>query len=122
VGDIRGSYRFPLQGVQIGDDYYGAVQGASLPGPIWVESMESALRGVEPMGFSGPDMARFGGGNTPGLEQALGEAERKRREAERGRGRGDHPFFRRHRRLFEWLLGQSPLETPEPRRPRGARG
>ncbi|MFI6731873.1 transglycosylase domain-containing protein [Nonomuraea sp. NPDC050451] len=118
VGDIRGSYRFPLQGVQIGDDYYGAVQGASLPGPIWVESMESALRGVEPKGFSGPDMARFGGGNTPGLEQALAEEERKRREAERGRGRGDHPFFRRHRRLFEWLLGQSPLETPEPRRPR----
>ncbi|MEV4010292.1 transglycosylase domain-containing protein [Nonomuraea angiospora] len=118
VGDIRGSYRFPLQGVQIGDDYYGAVQGASLPGPIWVESMESALRDVEPKGFSGPDMARFGGGNTPGLEQALAEEERKRREAERGRGRGDHPFFRRQRRLFEWLVGQSPLETSEPGRPR----
>ncbi|MBB5779778.1 transglycosylase domain-containing protein [Nonomuraea jabiensis] len=118
VGDIRGSYRFPLQGVQIGDDYYGAVQGASLPGPIWVESMESALRDVEPKGFSGPDMARFGGGNTPGLEQALAEEERKRREAERGRGRGDHPFFWPRRRLFEWLLGQSPLETSqEPGRP-----
>ncbi|MEV4572021.1 transglycosylase domain-containing protein [Nonomuraea jabiensis] len=118
VGDIRGSYRFPLQGVQIGDDYYGAVQGASLPGPIWVESMESALRDVEPKGFSGPDMARFGGGNTPGLEQALAEEERKRREAERGRGRGDHPFFWPRRRLFEWLLGQSPPETSEePGRP-----
>ncbi|MEU6778910.1 transglycosylase domain-containing protein [Nonomuraea angiospora] len=121
VGDIRGSYRFPLQGVQIGDDYYGAVQGASLPGPIWVESMESALRDVEPKGFSGPDMARFGGGNTPGLEQALAEEERKRREAERGRGGGDHPFFWRRRRLFEWLVGQSPLESSEPGRP-GERG
>ncbi|MET9240313.1 transglycosylase domain-containing protein [Nonomuraea sp. NPDC003709] len=118
VGDIRGSYRFPLQGVQIGDDYYGAVQGASLPGPIWVESMESALRDVEPKGFSGPDMARFGGGNTPGLEQALAEEERKRREAEGGRGRGDHPFFWGRRRLFEWLVGQSPLERSEPGRRR----
>ncbi|MET7326903.1 transglycosylase domain-containing protein [Nonomuraea sp. NPDC005650] len=116
VGDIRGSYRFPLQGVQIGDSYYGSVQGASLPGPIWVESMESALSSVEPKGFTGPDMARFGGGNTPGLEQALAEEERKRREAEGGRGRGDHPFFWR-RRLFEWLVGQSPMEA-EPERPR----
>ncbi|MEV1179489.1 penicillin-binding transpeptidase domain-containing protein, partial [Nonomuraea sp. NPDC049784] len=58
VGDIRGSYRFPLQDVKIGDQYYGAVQGASLPGPIWVDSMGPALRRVEPRGFPGPDMAR----------------------------------------------------------------
>ncbi|MGP4092858.1 transglycosylase domain-containing protein [Nonomuraea sp. KM90] len=101
VGDIRGSYRFPLlQGVQIGDRYYGSVQGASLPGPIWVESMGPALRRTEPKGFPGPDMSRFGGGHTPGLEKALAEEKRKKR--------GVHPFFRRHRRLFEWLLGQSP--------------
>ncbi|HEX4817077.1 MAG TPA: transglycosylase domain-containing protein, partial [Nonomuraea sp.] len=71
VGDIRGSYRFPLQGVQIGDQHYGSVQGASLPGPIWVDSMGAALRQVEPRGFHGPDMSRFGGGHTPGLEEAL---------------------------------------------------
>ncbi|MFC5830849.1 transglycosylase domain-containing protein [Nonomuraea insulae] len=100
VGDIRGSYRFPLQGVQIGDQYYGSVQGASLPGPIWVESMGPALRRTEPRGFPGPDMSRFGGGHTPGLEKALAEEER--------RGRGDHPFVRRHRRLFDWLLEQFP--------------
>lgn len=44
VGDIRGSYRHPLRGVTIGGNYYGSVQGASLPGPIWVQSMSSALR------------------------------------------------------------------------------
>ncbi|KAB8188268.1 penicillin-binding protein [Nonomuraea phyllanthi] len=112
VGDIRGSYKFPLQDVQIGDQYYGSVQGASLPGPIWVDSMGPALRRVEPRGFPGPDMARFGGGHTPGLEKAL--EKEKRREALQGRHgrRGDRPFLRRHRRLFEWLLGQSPLDQP----------
>ncbi|MFD0477734.1 transglycosylase domain-containing protein [Nonomuraea thailandensis] len=100
VGDIRGSYRFPLQGVQIGERHYGSVQGASLPGPIWVESMGAALRRTEPRGFTKPDMSRFGGGHTPGLEKALAEEERKRR--------GNNPFGRRTRRLFEWLLGQSP--------------
>ncbi|MEO3871629.1 transglycosylase domain-containing protein [Nonomuraea sp. B12E4] len=106
VGDIRGSYRFPLQGVQIGDQYYGSVQGASLPGPIWVESMGPALRRVEATGFTAPNMARFGGGHTPGLEEALAEQDR----GNRGRD-GDHPFGRRYRRLFDWLLGRRPLES-----------
>ncbi|SES79989.1 transglycosylase domain-containing protein [Nonomuraea wenchangensis] len=113
VGDIRGSYRYPLRDVQIGDEYYGAVQGASLPGPIWVESMGPALRAVEPRRFHPPDMSRFGGGNTPGLKEALAEEEkRKKRPGDRA--------FRRHRRLFQWLLGQTPgvpsLEWP-PREP-----
>ncbi|MCK2220874.1 penicillin-binding protein [Actinomadura sp. ATCC 31491] len=120
VGDIRGSYRFPLQGVQIGDEYYGSVQGASLPGPIWVESMGPALRGLEPKGFHPPDMARFGGGDTPGLEKALAEEEKRQKR------RGDRAFARRHRKLFQWLLGQTPgvpsLEWPPPdRRPHGPR-
>nr|BFE88945.1 hypothetical protein GCM10020093_115460 [Planobispora longispora] len=46
VGDIRGSYRHPLREVRIGGQYYSRVQGASLPGPIWVDSMTAALRGV----------------------------------------------------------------------------
>ncbi|WP_188194944.1 transglycosylase domain-containing protein [Nonomuraea sp. SYSU D8015] len=106
VGDIRGSYRFPLQGVQIGDQYYGSVQGASLPGPIWVESMRLALRDVEPKGFHGPDMSRFGGGHTPGLEEALAEEERRKKR------RGDRAFARRHRMIFEWLLGERAMEPP----------
>ncbi|WP_246266542.1 transglycosylase domain-containing protein [Nonomuraea typhae] len=76
VGDIRGSYRYPLTGVRIGDAYYGSVQGASLPGPIWVSSMEAALRNRPATGFVYPDMSRFGGGYTPGLKEMLA-AERK---------------------------------------------
>ncbi|WP_405393212.1 transglycosylase domain-containing protein [Microbispora hainanensis] len=86
VGDIRGSYRYPLTGVTIGGRYYGAVQGASLPGPIWVDSMRAALRDTPAYGFVPPDMARFGGGFTPGLKEALEkqrEKEKKKRKAER---------------------------------------
>jgi membrane peptidoglycan carboxypeptidase len=78
VGDIRGAYRFPLRGVRIGSDYYGSVQGASLPGPIWVDSMRAALRRTRPSGFPGPNMARFGGGYTPGLKEAQARQKAKR--------------------------------------------
>ncbi|MFF4411843.1 transglycosylase domain-containing protein [Streptosporangium sp. NPDC001559] len=77
VGDIRGAYRYPLRDVTIGGEYYGQVQGASLPGPIWVSSMEAALREVEASSFHHPDMSRFGGGYTPGMDKLL-EAEKKR--------------------------------------------
>ncbi|WP_433255686.1 transglycosylase domain-containing protein [Streptosporangium sp. CA-135522] len=69
MGDIRGSYRYPLSDVRIGGEYYGQVQGASLPGPIWVASMSAALEEVRPSSFHHPDMGRFGGGFTPGMEK-----------------------------------------------------
>ncbi|GII76878.1 carboxypeptidase [Sphaerisporangium rufum] len=78
LGDIRGAYKYPLTGVEIGGRSYGGVQGATLPGPIWVASMERALRDVPPTPFTPPDLARFGGGSTPGLrpeDQALGPGE-----------------------------------------------
>ncbi|MFG1678806.1 transglycosylase domain-containing protein [Nonomuraea sp. NPDC049269] len=61
VGDPRGSQRHKLTGITIGGRYYGAVQGASLPGPIWKDTMMSALRGVAPARFTPVDPARFGG-------------------------------------------------------------
>ncbi|GII02460.1 carboxypeptidase [Planobispora takensis] len=67
VGDIRGSYRHPLRNVKIGDRFYGRVEGAALPGPIWVASMSAALKGVPASAFQRPDMSRFGGGHTPVL-------------------------------------------------------
>jgi membrane peptidoglycan carboxypeptidase len=97
MGDIRGSYKYPLTGVQIGDRYYGSVQGASLPGPIWVESMEDALSGREATGFHYPDMSRFGGGFTPGLKEAE-EAERKAERRERREERRDEGRDARERR------------------------
>ncbi|MFD1937760.1 MULTISPECIES: transglycosylase domain-containing protein [Nonomuraea] len=97
VGDIRGSYRYPLRNVTIGDESYGQVQGASLPGPIWVDSMESALRDTRETSFTRPDMSRFGGGHTPGLAKA--EAAARRTEI--------HRFFRqyreRYRRFYRWM-------------------
>ncbi|GHH62244.1 carboxypeptidase [Streptosporangium violaceochromogenes] len=102
LGDIRGSYRYPLRDVTIGDEYYGQVQGASLPGPIWVSSMSGALRDVSPSSFHHPDMGRFGGGYTPGLDKLL-EAERRageRRgdEARSGAPRADEAEGTRARR------------------------
>ncbi|MFI0416872.1 transglycosylase domain-containing protein [Spongiactinospora sp. 9N601] len=117
VGDIRGSYRYPLRGVTIGGTHYGSVQGASLPGPIWVDSMSRALRDTSPTPFRRPDMSRFGGGHTPGLEEA--EAGRGEGRHHRGEGRrwrrhfrdGHHRFrdghrhrHRRHARMIDrWL-------------------
>ncbi|MGW4472119.1 transglycosylase domain-containing protein [Nonomuraea sp. NPDC004354] len=97
VGDIRGSYRYPLQGVTIGDESYGSVQGASLPGPIWVASMESALRDTDPTSFTRPDMSRFGGGHTPGLAKA--EAAARRAEIRRY----VQKYRERYRRFYRWM-------------------
>ncbi|MEV0419778.1 transglycosylase domain-containing protein [Streptosporangium canum] len=96
VGDIRGSYRHPLRDVRIGGEYYGAVQGASLPGPIWVSSMSAALEDVPPSSFRHPDMGRFGGGFTPGMEKDKDEkdGEGERRAAGR-RGGWGHATGRR---------------------------
>ncbi|MFF5242885.1 transglycosylase domain-containing protein [Streptosporangium sp. NPDC000095] len=105
VGDIRGSYRYPLTDVEIGGEYFGSVQGASLPGPIWVSSMSAALDGTRETHFRRPDMSRFGGGFTPGLEEAMarereeegvdgtdGEGRRSARGDRDARGEGGRRF------------------------------
>ncbi|RVX42966.1 membrane peptidoglycan carboxypeptidase [Nonomuraea polychroma] len=61
IGDPRGSQRHKLVGVTIGGRYYGTVAGASLPGPIWRDTMVAALRDVPPSSFTPMDTARFGG-------------------------------------------------------------
>ncbi|SDG81159.1 Membrane carboxypeptidase (penicillin-binding protein) [Sinosporangium album] len=99
IGDLRGSYRHPLRGVTIGRSYYGSVQGASLPGPIWVDSMRGALAGAPATPFNRPNMARFGGGHTPGLEQA----EREERDRRRGR---DEPDARDEADYQAGILGE----------------
>ncbi|GIH37156.1 carboxypeptidase [Microbispora corallina] len=90
LGDIRGSYRYPLRGVTIGGRYYGAVQGASLPGPIWVDSMRAALRRTPATRFAPPDMSRFGGGFTPGLKEALEKERKKNKKKKEEREKRDH--------------------------------
>ncbi|GAB2514168.1 penicillin-binding protein [Nocardiopsis aegyptia] len=47
VGDPRGPQQYPLRNVTIGDRYYGVVYGATIPGPIWQETMRGAHEGLE---------------------------------------------------------------------------
>ncbi|MEQ4714815.1 transglycosylase domain-containing protein [Nonomuraea sp. B19D2] len=61
VGDPRGSQRYKLTGVTIGGRYFGAVAGASVPGPIWKDTMMAALKDVPASDFTPVNTARFGG-------------------------------------------------------------
>ncbi|MEV0387304.1 transglycosylase domain-containing protein [Nonomuraea sp. NPDC050643] len=61
LGDPRGSQEHKLTGVTIGGRFYGSVQGASIPGPIWKDTMLPALSRVEPTRFTAIDAARFEG-------------------------------------------------------------
>jgi membrane peptidoglycan carboxypeptidase len=51
VGDPRGGYAYPMKQVTINGTYYDQVFGGTIPGPIWRDSMEIALKGVEPSDF-----------------------------------------------------------------------
>src|SRR5690606_21733221 len=46
IGDPRGSQRYKLNNVTIGGRYYPNVFGASIPGPIWRDTMIAALKGT----------------------------------------------------------------------------
>ncbi|WP_405395301.1 transglycosylase domain-containing protein [Microbispora hainanensis] len=61
LGDPRGTSKYKLNNVTIGGRYYGSVFGASIPGPIWKDTMLRALRNVPPTDFTPVDSARFGG-------------------------------------------------------------
>jgi membrane peptidoglycan carboxypeptidase len=43
VGDPRGGFQYPMQGVTINGQYYKEVYGGELPGPIWRQAMNGAL-------------------------------------------------------------------------------
>ncbi|MFG2071372.1 transglycosylase domain-containing protein [Nonomuraea maritima] len=61
IGDPRGSQVHKLNNITIGGTYYGSVFGASIPGPIWKDTMISALKGVPPTEFTPVNPERFGG-------------------------------------------------------------
>jgi membrane peptidoglycan carboxypeptidase len=61
IGDPRGSQKYKLNNVTIGGRYYSSVFGASVPGPIFKDTMLVALKGVPPTPFAPIDSARFGG-------------------------------------------------------------
>jgi membrane peptidoglycan carboxypeptidase len=61
IGDPRGAVTHKLNNITIGGRYYGSVFGASVPGPIWKDTMMAALKGTPPTSFTPVDTARFGG-------------------------------------------------------------
>ncbi|MEU4541186.1 transglycosylase domain-containing protein [Streptosporangium sp. NPDC023825] len=86
IGDPRGAIAHKLNDVTIGGRHYGAVFGATVPGPIWKDTMIGALKGVPATSFTPIDSARFGGcgrhcrpARTPPDEEAAGETDDLRR-------------------------------------------
>ncbi|MEV0354042.1 transglycosylase domain-containing protein [Nonomuraea sp. NPDC050680] len=61
IGDIRGAQEHKLNNITIGGRYFGSVFGASVPGPIWKDTMLAALKDIEPTSFQPINSARFGG-------------------------------------------------------------
>jgi membrane peptidoglycan carboxypeptidase len=61
IGDPRGANDHKLNGVTIGGRYYANVFGASIPGPIWKDTMLAALKGVPATDFTPVNSTRFGG-------------------------------------------------------------
>ncbi|GAA3026416.1 hypothetical protein [Streptosporangium longisporum] len=60
LGDPRGAFQHTLQDVTVGGRHYERVEGTSIPGPIWKETMTEALRDTPETGFTRPDEGRFG--------------------------------------------------------------
>ncbi|WP_103960199.1 transglycosylase domain-containing protein [Nonomuraea solani] len=61
IGDPRGAQDHKLNNITIGGRYYGSVFGASIPGPIWKDTMLAALKGVPATEFTPVNSSRFGG-------------------------------------------------------------
>lgn len=64
VGDPRGPNRYPLRNVTIGDRSYGVVYGATIPGPIWQETMRGGHEGLPVESLARPP-GKFGSTSEP---------------------------------------------------------
>uniref|UniRef100_UPI0013F17A18 penicillin-binding protein n=2 Tax=Actinomadura formosensis TaxID=60706 RepID=UPI0013F17A18 len=63
VGDPRGGYRYPMGDLCMDGRCYGPVFGATIPAPIWQQSMSGALRGTDPSPFHRPPSHYFSKGS-----------------------------------------------------------
>ncbi|WP_460301920.1 transglycosylase domain-containing protein [Actinocorallia aurea] len=54
VGDPRGGYKYPMTNTCLPTHCGGPVYGATIPGPIWQDTMSEALRGVDAGRFVRP--------------------------------------------------------------------
>jgi membrane peptidoglycan carboxypeptidase len=62
VGDPRGGYRYPMTSLCMDGRCYGAVFGATIPAPIWQDSMTGALAGRPATAFHRPPSHYFSKG------------------------------------------------------------
>jgi membrane peptidoglycan carboxypeptidase len=68
VGDPRGGAKYPMNNLCMNGRCYGAVFGATIPGPIWRDTMIGALRGVPAHGFVRPPSHYFSKGTGEDVE------------------------------------------------------
>lgn len=83
VGDPRGGEQHPLTDVTIGGRYFPEVFGASIPGPIWSQSMRGALAGKPAKSFVRPPGQFF-------THSPFEKKKKKKQKRSRGHGRGGH--------------------------------
>lgn len=106
VGDPRGGYRHPMESLCMDGRCYGAVFGATIPAPIWRDTMLAALSGVPGGSFHRPPAHYFSlgsGEDPPKKKDKKGRKGKKDRKDRRDRGHGD----------------DRPREEPPPRGPDG---
>ncbi|MEW2357308.1 transglycosylase domain-containing protein [Spirillospora sp. NPDC029432] len=63
VGDPRGGYKYPMTSLCMDGTCYGSVFGATIPAPIWRESMSGALAGRDATSFRRPPSHYFSKGS-----------------------------------------------------------
>ncbi|MFG2085650.1 penicillin-binding protein [Spirillospora sp. NPDC048824] len=63
VGDPRGGYKHPMTSLCMNGRCYGAVYGATIPAPIWQQSMRGALKGTDASSFRRPPSFYFSKGS-----------------------------------------------------------
>ncbi|MGI5204167.1 penicillin-binding protein [Spirillospora sp. CA-108201] len=63
VGDPRGGYKHPMENLCMDGRCYGSVFGATIPAPIWRQSMLGALSHTDPGSFHRPPSRYFSRGS-----------------------------------------------------------
>ncbi len=61
VGDPRGGFLHPIQGITVNGKYVAHGYGSVLAGPIWKATMEAALQDLPPLPFESPDPSQVKG-------------------------------------------------------------
>ncbi|WP_245623091.1 transglycosylase domain-containing protein [Spirillospora albida] len=88
VGDPRGGYKYPMSGLCMNGRCYGAVFGATIPAPIWRQSMIGALAGTRASSFHRPEgrfFVRGTGEERPKQQQQKKKKKKEQRDERRRR-------------------------------------